>query len=79
MAISYKRTLIQVPLKDVKVFEGYAKKYGMSFSGAIVFLAKKSLEQEKVMEKLPDMITIIQEEQRQRLNSSKTDKKALKK
>lgn len=75
MAISYKRMNIQIPLQDVKTFENYAQKYSLSVSGTIIFLAKKQLEQEEVIKQLPDMIQIIQKEQK---NSSKTNKKASK-
>lgn len=76
MAISYKRMNIQIPLQDIESFENYAKKYSLSVSGAIIFLAKKSLEQEEIIKQLPDMIKIIQEEQK---NISRTKNKAPKK
>lgn len=77
MAISYKRTIIQIPLKDVELFEEYAKNYGLSVSGAIVFLAKKSLEQEELIKHLPRMLNIVEEDQK--MNKSKSSKKAPKK
>lgn len=77
MAISYKRTIIQLPLKDVKLFQDYADNYGLSLSGAIVFLAKKSLEQEEIIKHLPRMMKIVEEDQRQ--NNSKTNKNSSKK
>ena len=77
MSVSYKRTIIQIPLQDVKTFESYAKKYSLSLSGAIIMLAKKSLEQEEIIKQLPDMIKIIQTDQK--LSSSKTNKKGSKK
>lgn len=70
MALSYKRTIIQVPLQDVKLFEDYAQKYSLSVSGAIIFLAKKSLEQEETIKYLPKMLKIIEKEQT--LNNSKS-------
>ena len=62
MAISYKRTIIQVPLEDVDLFQEYANKYGLSFSSAIVMLAKKSMEYEQTLKLVPDMIKIIKPE-----------------
>lgn len=76
MALSYKRTIIQIPLSDVQLFENYARKYSLSTSGAIVFLAKKSLEQEEVIKQLPKMLKIIEKEQA--TTNSKTTRKSKK-
>ena len=75
MAISYKRTIIQVPLKDVNLFEEYASFYGLSFSSAIISLAKKGLEQEQVIKFLPDLVSMYKDLQS---DTSKTRKKASK-
>lgn len=63
MATSYKRTIIQVPLQDVKLFEKYAKTYGLSVSAAIVMLAKKSIDYEQAIQSLPTMLNLIKEQQ----------------
>lgn len=63
MATTYKRTIIQVPLQDVKLFEKYAKTYGLSFSAAIVMLAKKSIDYEQAIQSLPTMLNLIKEQQ----------------
>ena len=78
MAISYKRTIIQVPLKDVKVFQDYADYYGMSFSSAIIQLAKKGLEQEQVIKYIPDIVNMYND-LNSKSNTSKKDKKSPKK
>lgn len=75
MAISYKRTLIQIPLKDVELFEDYASFYGLSFSSAIIQLAKKGLEQEQVIKYIPDIVNMYNDFK----FSSKTPKKVVKK
>lgn len=75
MAISYKRTLIQIPLNDVKLFEDYANYYGLSVSSAIISLAKKGLEQEQVIKYIPDIVNMYNDFR----NSSKTNKKVIKK
>lgn len=62
MALSYKRTIIQIPLEDVKVFESYAKKYSLSVSGAIIMLAKKAMEYEETVKYLPEMLTYLNKE-----------------
>lgn len=63
MATTYKRTIIQVPLQDVKLFEKYAKTYGLSVSSAIVMLAKKSIDYEEAIQSLPTMLNLIKEQQ----------------
>lgn len=73
MATSYKRTIIQIPLKDVKLFEDYANFYGLSVSSAIISLAKKGLEQEQVIKYLPDIVSMYND---LKIDSSKTNKKA---
>lgn len=91
MTNSYKRTIIQLPLEDVPLFEEYAKRYSLSLSSAIIMLAKKSIEYEEALKTLPSMIEVIKTEQAldiKRLkkkksssdfsNTSKTSKKALK-
>ena len=72
MAISYKRTIIQVPLKDIDKFEEYADTYGLSFSSAIICLAKKGLEQESIIENVPQIMAMYWDYQN---NMSKTNKK----
>lgn len=75
MTVDYKRTIIQVPLEDVTLFEAYAKKYGLSLSSAIVMLAKKSIEYEETLKTLPSMIEVIKNEQALELKRvSKTNK-----
>ena len=75
MAISYKRTIIQVPLKDVSLFEDYANFYGLSVSSAIISLAKKGLEQEQVIKFLPEIVSMYND---LKTDTPKTHKKALK-
>lgn len=78
MAISYKRTLIQIPLKDVKLFQDYAEYYGMSVSSAIIQLAKKGLEQEQVIKYFPDIVNMYND-LNLKSNTPKKDKKTPKK
>ena len=78
MAISYKRTLIQIPLKDVKLFQDYAEYYGMSVSSAIIQLAKKGLEQEQVIKYIPDIVNMYND-LNLKSNTLKKDKKTPKK
>lgn len=76
MTTDYKRTIIQVPLEDISLFEDYAKKYSLSLSSAIVMLAKKSIEYEETLKTLPSMIEVIKNEQALELKRvSKTNKK----
>lgn len=75
MATSYKRTIIQIPLKDVKLFEDYASYYSLSVSSAIISLAKKGLEQEQVIKYIPDIVNMYNDFK----DNSKTNKKAPKK
>jgi len=75
MAISYKRTLIQIPLKDVQLFEEYANYYNLSFSGAIVQLAKKGLEQEQVIKYIPDIVNMYHDYKDSSQNNKKVSKK----
>ena len=75
MATSYKRTIIQIPLKDVSLFEDYANYYGLSVSSAIISLAKKGLEQEQVIKYIPDIVNMYNDFK----DSSKTKKKVIKK
>lgn len=74
MANSYKRTIIQIPLKDVKLFEDYAEYYSLSVSSAIISLAKKGLEQEQVIKYIPDIVNMYNDFK----DSSKTNKKVSK-
>lgn len=76
MATSYKRTIIQIPLKDVKLFEDYASFYGLSVSSAIISLAKKGLEQEQVIKYLPDIVSMYNY---LKSDNSKSNKKVVKK
>ena len=76
MAVSYKRILVQVPFDDAKKFKEYSSKNNLSFSKTIIFLARKGLEQENILFNLPEIINILNEEQK---NTSKTNKKVSKK
>ena len=69
----YKRTIIQVPLDILPLFNDYAQKYSLSLSSAIVMLAKKSIEQEEIMKSLPGLVQVMQKEHE--MNSKKTKSK----
>lgn len=79
MTTNYKRTIIQIPLEDVKSFEDYANKYGLSFSSSIVMLAKKAIEYEQTVALVPQILDAMKtEEALQRKETKKNAKKSKK-
>lgn len=57
-----KRTIIEIPIKDYKSIQKYALKYNLSFSSAIIMLALKSMEYEKMIDIAPAMLNFINKE-----------------
>jgi len=74
MATSYKRAIIQVPLKDLKTFQDYADYYNLSFSSAIMLLAKKSLEAENFIQNFNDFAKTQKPRSKTNKNISKIKK-----
>lgn len=65
------RININVPKKILQQVKEYANEMGLNTTAAINILLKRALEQSDVVEKLPELLTLIAELQKKSLEDNK--------